>query len=93
VVVKLLPCRHIYVPSGKSNRRGVKKPVIDVWPKGNITPPAEPQALHKGLKDGGVFFCTYSLLTSGKEGGIMKQVDKLTSRKYVPLQTLSNQCC
>lgn len=55
---------NINIPSKRDGKYNARNPTIDVWPKGNQTPPTK-FTLAKDLGEGGVLFATYSLLIAG----------------------------
>lgn len=55
---------NINIPSKRDCPRNPRNPTIDVWPKGNVTPPTS-FALSREMPEGGVLFATYSLLIAG----------------------------
>lgn len=55
---------NINIPSKRDGRTNPRNPTIDVWPRGNTTPPTN-FALGREMPEGGVLFATYSLLIAG----------------------------
>ena len=55
---------NINIPSKRDSRMNPHNPTIDVWPRGNTTPPTS-FALAREMPKGGVLFATYSLLIAG----------------------------
>lgn len=83
---------NINIPSKRDGRPNTRNPTIEVWPRGNMTPPTS-FALSREMPHGGVLFATYSLLIAGAK--LKGDIKTRQGRKnlYVPLLLRAVPAC